>query len=134
MKKIVALVISCISFIILDLIWIKIMQVPFSKMISSIMLPKLHIDYLTLIYTYSLLLIGFIYFIALPYLVHKKPLKYLIASFLLGVIIFGNFESTNAALFPNWKTSIIILDTIWGGVLYFASTIILIFSYKLLKR
>jgi len=134
MKKFIALFISCISFIILDLIWIKIMQVPFSKMISSIMLPKLHINFLTLIYTYALLLIGFIYFIALPYLVHKKTFKYLIASFLLGVIIFGNFEITNSALFPNWKTSILILDTIWGGVLYFASTIILILSYKLIKK
>ncbi len=38
--------------------------------------------------------------------------------FLFGVCIFGIFDFTNGALLKNYPFSFIIVDTLWGGLMY----------------
>jgi uncharacterized membrane protein len=42
-------------------------------------------------------------------------------AFLLGIVIYGVYETTNYALFKNWSILTVFMDTLWGGIL-FAST------------
>ena len=43
---------------------------------------------------------------------------------ILGWIIYGVFETTNAAIFKDWDLFSIIVDTTWGGILYALTTFI----------
>ena len=47
--------------------------------------------------------------------------KYL-NSFILGFIIYGVYEVTNASLFNDWSSKLIIIDSLWGGILFLLAT------------
>ena len=63
---------------------------------------------------YILLTIGIYYY------TDKNVMK----SFLLGIIIYGVYETTSKALLENWEWKIVIIDTIWGGILFTIITMI----------
>ena len=42
-------------------------------------------------------------------------------AFLLGLCVYGIYETTNYALFNEWKPHIVVTDTIWGGILFSSS-------------
>ena len=50
-------------------------------------------------------------------------------AFLLGFCIYGIFDTTNYALFNNYKIIPAIIDSLWGGCLFYIVTII---TYKIL--
>jgi len=46
-------------------------------------------------------------------------------SFILGVLVYGVYEGTNWATFRQWPAFIVVIDTLWGGVLFAITTHIL---------
>ena len=58
---------------------------------------------------------------------HRKSVK---DAFILGIIIYGVFDTTNYALFNNWSIITVITDTLWGGILFAITTFIV---YQLQK-
>jgi uncharacterized membrane protein len=70
---------------------------------------------------YLLLILGLYYFIILP----KKSVM---DAFLFGIVIYGVYETTNYTLLKKWKPEIVVIDTLWGGVLLAIVTSII---YKL---
>mgnify|MGYP001228872730 CR=1 FL=1 len=57
-----------------------------------------------------LLVFGLYYFIISQ---NKKVFD----AFLLGLVIYGVYESTNYALLKDWNFSTLVIDTLWGGIL-----------------
>ena len=53
-----------------------------------------------------------------------KPNRSVQDAFLLGLIIYGVFETTNMALFSKWSWLTVLIDTIWGGILFALTTFI----------
>ena len=45
----------------------------------------------------------------------------LLNMFILGFIIYGIYELTNHATIKNWPLFMVIVDTLWGGILYASS-------------
>ena len=43
-------------------------------------------------------------------------------AFLLGIVIYGVYESTNYAILKNWNIKAVALDTLWGGILFALTT------------
>jgi len=39
-------------------------------------------------------------------------------TFLFGACIYAVYEGTNYAIFQNWPLAMVLLDTLWGGVLF----------------
>lgn len=72
---------------------------------------------------YIVLFFGLYYFIL-------KSRRSVYDAFLLGIVIYGVFELTNLAIFKNWKIHMVIMDTLWGGVLLGLTTHL---TYKLDK-
>ena len=71
---------------------------------------------------YTLLVFSLNYFI----ISRKKPL---IDAFILGIVIYGVYETTTYAILEKWSPLAVILDTFWGGLLFTLTTYI---SYKIL--
>jgi len=40
----------------------------------------------------------------------------------LGIVIYAVFELTNLALFKNWHILSVLIDTLWGGILFGLTT------------
>ena len=43
---------------------------------------------------------------------------------LLGFVIYGVFDSTNYAIFKKWQWQNALMDTIWGGILFGLTTMV----------
>lgn len=66
---------------------------------------------------YIILVSGLYYFI----IKKNAPPK---DAFLLGILINGVYETTNYAFFKEWSPLLVIMDTLWGGILLSATTFI----------
>ena len=51
---------------------------------------------------------------------NKSPLD----AFLLGVFVYGVYEGTNYALLNKWEIKVLVMDSLWGGVLFALTTFI----------
>ena len=111
------LLVSAIVFIILDFVYLNVIKGYFDNQIKSVQGSPIKINYLGAALCYILLIVGINYFII-------KPRKSVSDAFLLGIIIYGVYETTNLALFKNWSIFTVIIDTLWGGLLFASTTYI----------
>jgi uncharacterized membrane protein len=109
------MLLSAIIFISIDFVYLNIVKGYFGNQIKLIQNSSMEINYLGAALCYIFLIIGINYFII-------KPNKSVSDAFLLGIIIYGVFETTNYALFKNWKLLTVIIDTLWGGILFALTT------------
>jgi len=108
---------SAIIFVLLDGLYLKFIKNFFNKQIKVVQKSPMEINYLGAILSYIFIIFGLNYFIIKP---RKSPQD----AFLLGIVIYGIFEATNLALFKNWLMTTLILDTLWGGILFALTTYI----------
>jgi len=78
------------------------------------------------IFCYMFIILGLYYFIIRP---RKSPFE----AFLLGLFVYGIFELTNYSLFKKWSINMVIMDTLWGGVLFFITTFLVYKAEKWIK-
>jgi uncharacterized membrane protein len=79
---------------------------------------KVSIRFLGAGLTYLFLIFGLCYFIIIP----KRNIK---DAFLFGIVIYGVYESTNYAIFRDWSFLTVIIDTLWGGILFALTTYVI---------
>jgi len=108
-------IVSAIVFIFIDFIYLNFISNYFSKQIKCIQKTPIKINLLATLFCYILLIFGINYFII-------KPKRSIQDAFLLGLIIYGVFETTNMALFSKWSWFTVIIDTLWGGILFALTT------------
>jgi uncharacterized membrane protein len=82
---------------------------------QNIQKTDVKIRFISALACYILLVSGLYYFIIRK----NAPVK---DAFLLGVLINGVYETTNYALLSKWSMLTVILDTLWGGVLFAVTT------------
>ena len=70
----------------------------------------------SLIACYLIIIFGLYYFIILP----KRSVW---TAFLLGLFVYGVYETTNYAVFNRWPLELVIMDTLWGGILFALTTV-----------
>ena len=109
------LLVSAIVFISIDFIYLNVMKGYFDNQIKLVQGSPIKMNYLGAALCYIFLIIGINYFII-------KPRKSVSDAFLLGIIIYGVYETTNLALLKNWSILTVIIDTLWGGLLFAATT------------
>jgi uncharacterized membrane protein len=107
--------VSAIVFISIDFVYLNVMKSYFDNQIKSIQGSPIKMNYLGAALCYIFLIIGINYFII-------KPRRSVSDAFLLGIVIYGVYETTNLALFKNWSILTVIIDTLWGGLLFAATT------------
>lgn len=114
--------ISSILFVLFDVCFLYLNKDNFSMMITKIQRFSMKMNYFSAIACYLFLLFVLYYFILRE---KKTPFD----AFLLGLCIYGVFETTNLAIFKNWEIRLALMDTLWGGILFFLTTY---FTYYLL--
>ena len=111
------LLVSSIVFITIDFVYLSLMRKYFDNQIQRVQNSPIKMNYLGAALCYIFLIYGINYFII-------KPRRSVNDAFLLGIVIYGVYETTNYALFKNWSILTVILDTLWGGILFASTTYI----------
>ena len=112
------LVISGMTMLALDGVYLTSMGKIYGNLVKSIKKSPIKMRPLTLLSAglcYIFLVGGLNYFI----LREKRPI---LDAFLLGVMVYGVFETTSYVMFDNWTIPIILMDTLWGGILFASTT------------
>ncbi len=113
-------IVSAIVFVVLDSIYLNLIKGHFSALIKNIQGSPLVLNmesYVSIAICYIFLITGLNYFII-------KPNRSIQDAFLLGLVIYGVYETTNYALFKGWTLFTVIVDTLWGGILFALTTYI----------
>jgi uncharacterized membrane protein len=105
------LLISAIIFVCLDFGYMNLFKDHFNKQVQDVQGSKININYLAALICYIFLIMGLNYFII-------KPKRSISDAFLLGLVIYGTYETTNWAIFTKWSIQTVIIDTLWGGTLF----------------
>lgn len=106
----VSAVVLLISLLILDFLWIGgVMGSEFNSMILDIQKSELKVNASKVFLAYVVLYLFVLIFL-------PKMTSYL-ETFLLGFLVYGIYETTNYALFDDWKLSVVLKDSLWGGSL-----------------
>ena len=108
---------SAIIFVCLDALYLNLFKNYFSKQVQNIQGSEIKVNYLAAVICYIFLIIGLNYFII-------RPQRSVNDAFLFGIVIYGTYETTNWAIFKNWSVFSVIIDTLWGGILFALTTFI----------
>jgi uncharacterized membrane protein len=111
------LLITAIVLFSIDSLYLTLIKDYFSNQIKIIQKTPFTMNFSATLLSYVFLVFGLNYFII-------KPKRSVLDAFLLGLIIYGVFEATNKALFSKWSWLTVILDTLWGGILFALTTYI----------
>ena len=109
------MLLSAIIMLSIDFVYLNVMKGFFDKQIQLVQGSQLKINYLGAALCYIFLIAGINYFII-------KPKKSISDAFLLGIVIYGVYETTSYALLKDWSIFTVIIDTLWGGLLFASTT------------
>jgi uncharacterized membrane protein len=112
-----SLLVSAITLLTLDFIFLNLIKVFLERQIQSVQGSAMKINFLGAALPYVFMIAGLNYFII-------KPHKSVSDAFFLGLVINGVYETTNYALLKNWSIFTVVMDTLWGGVLFASTTYI----------
>jgi uncharacterized membrane protein len=113
---------TAIILVILDGVYLRLIQNYFNKQIKSVQGTDIKINYTAAAITYIFLIFGLNYFIIQK---HKSVKE----AALLGLVIYAVYEFTNLSLLKNWSVLTVLIDTTWGAVL-FALTAAIVYKIK----
>lgn len=107
--------VSSILIIIIDSFYLNLFKPFFSSQIKKIQQSPMQLNIPGVLLTYLFIIIGFNYFVIGQQMSSQD-------AFLFGLVIYGIYEATNWAIFTNWSLFSVIIDTLWGGILFFLTT------------
>jgi uncharacterized membrane protein len=113
--KLKNILVSGAAMLVLDFFYLSTFSNFFNKLIYSIQGSPIKMNAIGALLCYILLIFGVNYFI----IDQKKPLA---DAFLLGLVIYGVYETTNYAIIEKWKPQAVALDTLWGAILMTLTT------------
>ena len=98
-------------FTIIDSIYLSLASSHFNSLVTKIQGSSLKLQPVPTILCYLFLTLGLFYFGILKKFTIKE-------CFLLGIFVYGVYETTNKAIFKKWDWFTLFLDTLWGGILF----------------
>ena len=110
-------IVSAIILVLLDSIYLNAIKDFFGKQIKKVQQKPMKVNLVGAILCYIILILGINYFI-----IYQN--KSILDAFLLGLLIYGVYETTNYALFSDWSVTTVMIDSIWGGILFALTTYI----------
>ena len=109
------IIVLSIVVLVLDMIYISCVKTLFNKLIKGIQGSDLKLDLTATLLDYILIIFSMYYFI-----IQKNAS--IEEAMILGLCIYGIYELTNMAILKRWTWEVVMIDSIWGAVLYGTST------------
>jgi uncharacterized membrane protein len=109
------LVLSGVIFLALDMMYFRVAGGIFQRLVLQVQKEPLQFNFGGAIFAYIMLFAALNYFILQQ---RQGPLQ----AFVLGLLIYGVYELTNYALLKDWTLTVVVMDTLWGGVVFALTT------------
>lgn len=109
------ILVSAILMLLLDAVYLHSLSNFFNNVVTKVQGSKIEFGIVGAILCYIFLIGGLNYFIISP----RKSVK---DAFILGIVIYGVYETTTYSLFKNWSPLAVVIDTLWGGILFALTT------------
>jgi len=119
--------ISTLLILLIDSLYLNSISPYFKNMIVKIQKSPFQMNILGVFISYLFIVVVINYFI-----IQKK--RSVFEAFLLGLCIYAIYEGTNYALISNWSLPIVIVDSLWGGILFAVTTYLTYFFALKLKK
>lgn len=117
-------VVSGIIMLVIDLIYLSLTAHEFKNMVKNIQKSPFTMRLGGAIASYILMIIGLNTFIIKE---NKSPME----AALLGLVIYGVFDTVNYAIFSKYDLIIALKDAFWGATLFYITTYI---TYQISKK
>ena len=114
-KDIKQIFLSGFTLLVLDFLFLSFNSKAFGEEIAAVQRVALQLQPIGIVACYIFIIFGLYYFILQE---HRSPLD----AFLLGMVVNGVYESTNYATFKKWNPALAVMDTLWGGILFYTTT------------
>ena len=111
------IIIAAITMLLLDFVYLSSVTNAYSDAIASIQRTVMTIKYEGAALCYIFLVFGLYYFILSE---NRSPYD----AFWLGIVIYGVYEATSYAILKKWPLNLVLIDTLWGGILLALTTLI----------
>jgi uncharacterized membrane protein len=102
-------------FVSIDFFYLNFIKGYFKQQIQNVQGSPVKLNFLGVVLCYIFLIAGLQFFI----IQKNRPVS---EAFLLGLVIYGVYETTNYALFKNWSIFTVFIDTLWGGIVFALTT------------
>ncbi len=122
------LLISGTIFLLIDSVYLMSLSGYFNTLVKNIQGKKITMKMLGAVLCYLFLIIGLNIFILQNGQYEKDLEKRVLYAGLLGLLVYGVYETTNYAILDNWDFKTVIIDTLWGGILFSLTTYLTSFS------
>lgn len=106
-----AIIYASICMLLLDIIYLSLSKNFFNNLVNSIQGSNIKIKPIGIVFVYLLLIFVYNYFII-------ERNGSVLDAFLLGLSIYGVYDLTNYSIFNKWNIQAVIMDTLWGGILF----------------
>lgn len=120
--------ISGIIFFLIDSVFLSIISKKYGEMIKKIQNKPMKVRIFSAVVCYALLIFSLNYFIL------SNDENQELRALFLGWTIYGVYDSTAYALIENWDIKMALIDGVWGGILFYLSTISTKFVLKNLLK
>lgn len=111
------IIISTVTLLVLDGIYLYSNLRTFENQVINVQRVVLKARPVGAILCYLALIFGLNYFIISK---NRSPLD----AFLLGLVIYAVYDSTNYTIFKQWSPMLAVTDSLWGGILFALTTYI----------
>ena len=111
------LLISALGLVAIDFAYLSMIKGHFTRQIVAVQGSPIVINMFGVVVTYVFLIFGLNYFII-------RPGRSAQDAFLLGLVVYGVYEFTNLALLSKWQLFTAVTDTLWGGTLFYLTTLL----------
>tara|TARA_B100001093_G_C26545021_1_gene891967 strand:- start:421 stop:789 length:369 start_codon:yes stop_codon:yes gene_type:complete len=118
MNTLVEIVKITVLMVAIDSIYLFFIKNKYGEMISNIQKSPMNVNILGAVLSYSMVVAGF-------YLFGYREGLSSVKTFLLGFVMYGLYETTSYALFDNWEVWALVVDSLWGGLLYLSTKLVL---------
>jgi uncharacterized membrane protein len=106
---------TIVVMLVLDGVYLGLTNNFFNRLVEKVQGSPITFKISGAIPCYILLVLGLNYFII-------QNNKSLLDAFLLGILVYGVYETTNYTILNQWSKTAVILDTFWGGLLFALTT------------
>jgi uncharacterized membrane protein len=103
----------------IDAVYLNLISKKFGEQIKNIQNSEMKFRLFPAIICYIALIFGLYYFVVNTNNTREKKI---LNAFLLGLVIYTVYETTNYATIDKWSLEIAIIDSIWGGILFALTT------------
>jgi uncharacterized membrane protein len=110
-KTSISLIVIAIIMLLVDAVYLSLSKAHFANVVRSIQKSEMNIDIWGAMVSYGALIIAFYWFIV-------SRNAGILDAMILGWVIYFVFDGTNKAMFKNYAWDTVLMDGIWGGLLF----------------